>query len=512
MFISNADQIREADQIQIQDMEFPGILLMETAGRVAAETLLRLYPDQSDFIVLAGPGNNGGDGLVIARYLHLSGRHVQVYLSHDQERFQGDAAINFRILRHLPIAWGVWNSQHSDRVLDESHPPVIIDALLGTGIDSSLRDPVASMISYWQQKNLSVVAIDLPSGLDANTGKRINAVLKATHTLTFQLPKLCHYITPAANMCGEIHVLDIGLWPSVIERLNIKRSLLNDEFVKNHYIGRPQDGHKGTFGHVLIVGGSSHMGGAVAMTAYAALKAGAGLSTVVCPEACRAAVYALSPEVMCRTLPQSNQPYFQEEDSELVRDMLNGKSVVVMGPGMGTDPNTGKFLEQILPHIQVPVLLDADALNLLAQSETFESFLNAQTILTPHPGELQRLIGESVTDRRLEFVESFVQDNPSILLLKGAGTLIALPDGRTFINTSGNPGMATAGSGDVLSGIIGGLVAQGYDPEIATPMGVYLHGKTGDLLADRQGMEGIIATQIAESLSEVWMRILRATT
>ncbi len=507
MLIVNAAQIRDVDQIQIQDMEYPGILLMEEAGKRAAQKILDIYPDHSDFIILSGPGNNGGDGLVIARYLHLYGRHVQVYLSHPEDRFHGDAAVNFRIMRHLPIAWTIWDAQHSDRILDESHPPVLVDALLGTGIEDRLRDPVASIIDYWRPKSLPVVAVDLPSGMNASSGEMINSVLNASHTLTFQLPKICHYVTPAASSCGEIHVLDIGIWPSVIQRLGISRQLLTDDFVRRHYRTRKQDGHKGTFGHVLAVGGSLHMAGAIAMTGYAAIKAGAGLISILCPFPCREAVYSLAPEMMCRGTGNMETVHLSPNDIPVFEEMLEGKSAIVMGPGMGTHPETKAFLECIIPLIKVPVILDADALNLLAQLDTFESLLNPDTILTPHPGELQRLIEEPVNERRLELTESFVQDNPCILLLKGAGTLISLPDGRTYVNSSGNPGMATGGSGDILSGMIAGLIAQGYEPEIAVPMGAYLHGKSGDYWSSTQGMEGLIATQIADVMSKVWKGI-----
>ncbi len=510
MLIANATQIRDADQIQIHDMEYPGIILMEQAGKLAAEKLLELYPQQVDFIVLAGPGNNGGDGLVIARYLHLKGKHVQVYFSHDADRFQGDAEIQFRIMRHLPIAWGIWEAQHSERILDDSHPPVVIDALLGTGIDAQLRDPIASMISYWRQKSFPIVAVDLPSGLNANTGQMINSVLQADHTLTFQLPKICHYITPAASECGSIHVLDIGIWPSVIHRLGISRSLLDEEFVRNHYRKRELDGHKGTYGHVLVIGGSAYMSGAIAMTGYSALKAGAGLVSILCPHLCREAVYALVPEAMCRSVGSSDTTHVTLEHVEITKELLKGKSAVIIGPGMGTHPETLSFLEHILPDIDIPVILDADAINLLSQTEAFETYLTPQTILTPHPGELRRLIEEPVSEKRLEFTESFVQDNPCILLLKGAGTIVALPDGKTYINTSGNPGMATGGSGDILSGILGALISQGYEPDIAVPLGVYLHGKAGDAIANEQGMEGLVATDIARVFSKVWKEIVES--
>ena len=505
MFLSNAEQIRDADQVMIQEMDFPGILLMEEAGKRATEKLVELYPGKKDFIIIAGPGNNGGDGWVIARYLHLWGKHVQVYCSYDPLMLQGDARINFDIVRHLPIAYGIWNPQHSDRMLDEGNPPVLVDALLGTGIRETLRDPIATMLSYWREKSLPVVAIDLPSGLSADTGAMINKVLPAEHTLTFQLPKICHHVYPAAGMCGEVHVLDIGIWQPVIERLAIQRWVLDDSFVRDVYIPRTSNTHKGTYGHALVIGGSYSMSGAVAMTAEAVMRSGAGLCTVLCPTGCSNTLMVRTPELMS---VEGEGPFFSVEDVASFLELLPGKDVVIIGPGMRQEPATLEFLERILEEIEVPIVLDADALNLLAQIDNYESFLSPETVLTPHPGEMQRLIGDPVQEQRLEFAEQFAQETASILVLKGAGTLIALPDGRTYVNPSGNPGMATGGSGDVLTGVIGGLIAQGYAPDVAASLGVYLHGITGDHLAIRGGMEGILASDIAKNLPTVWKEIL----
>ncbi len=504
MYLANTQQIRQADQLMIEEMDFPGILLMEEAGKKAAEKLVELYPGQQDYILLVGPGNNGGDGWVIARYLHLWGKHVQIYCSHDPLRLQGDARINFEIVRHLPIAYGIWNPQHSDRILDEVHPPVLVDALLGTGIRDVLRDPIATMLEYWEEKSLPVVAIDLPSGLSADSGGLINSVLEAEHTLTFQLPKICHHVYPAASMCGDIHVLDIGIWDSVIQRLEIRRELLDDAFVRKVYQNRLANTHKGNFGHALVIGGSHAMPGAIAMTAEAVMRSGAGLCTVFCPVGVGPILNTRLPEAMCW---EGEGPYFSMEDVETFLELLSGKNVVIVGPGMGREDETFDFFARILEEINVPLVIDADGLNLLSELEKFESYLGPDTILTPHPGEMQRFIGHPIQPRRMENAEQFATDTASILVLKGAGTVIALPDGHTFINPTGNPGMATGGSGDILTGIIGGLIAQGYAPVIAAPLGVYLHGKTGDLLLEREGMEGLLASDIARHVSQVWKEI-----
>lgn len=503
MYLADSAQIRTADKIQIEERKFPGILLMEQAGKLAAEAILSRFAAESRFLVLAGPGNNGGDGLVIARYLHLAGKETEILYSHDPSRYTGDAGINEEIISRFPISRKVYGSvapEYLREILLQR--PVVIDALLGTGVESVLRGPVAEMIEVVREMKPLVVAIDLPSGLDAGTGAVRNQVPEAVVTLTFQLPKICHYITPAANACGEVVVLDIGIWPEVVESLNIRRIVLDETFFRSQYRARKNDGHKGTFGHMLVVGGSRNMAGAVALTALAGVHSGAGLCTVFTPDSCRQTVLSAVPEAMCIGAGEPGRSRLMERDADVFREILAGKSVVVLGPGMGQDIETQAFLAAILPMIEVPVVVDADALNFLAIRTDLWNYLPEKAILTPHPGEMQRLIRrDDVSEQRLEVAEELTVKRKVITLLKGAGSIIATPEGITYVNTSGNSGMATGGSGDVLSGIIGSLCAQGYSPSIATALGVYLHGKAGDAAAREYGQEGVTANRIAAAFS-----------
>lgn len=498
--LANSHQIRQADQLMIKNHQVPGIILMETAGRKATELLLRLYPTHMSFLVLAGPGNNGGDGLVMARYLHLAGKEVRVLYSHDPESYQGDAQVNELILRHLPVLREQFSATLATHWLaDMKQSPVLIDSLLGTGIRSALREPIASMLGFFKEKALSVVAIDLPTGLSADSGELITQPLRATHTFTFQLPKICHYVTPASLECGQIHVIDIDIWPAVIDQLEIQRWVLDPTFVGDRLKTPRVDAHKGSQGHVLVVGGSRDMSGAVAMTAWASLKSGAGLCTVLTPLSCRSTVLNWVPEAMCRC-PESESDILGQEAAALFEECIRGKSAVVIGPGMGTHLATLEWLRAVLPLIRVPLLLDADGLNLLAAHADLWKLLPPVVVLTPHPGEMRRLTNEDVLNRRLETAEQLAKERNVVVVLKGAGTLIAAPDGKTFVNTSGNPGMATGGAGDVLSGTIGALLAQGYEGTMAAAIGVYVHGKAGDLAADDQGAAGVTATDIIRKL------------
>ncbi|MEZ4830121.1 MAG: NAD(P)H-hydrate dehydratase [Bacteroidia bacterium] len=503
MYLADSNQIRKADQIQIEEWKYPGILLMEQAGKLAAQEIILRYPDESFFLVLAGPGNNGGDGLVIARYLHLAGKQVEILYSSDPSGYKGDAAINFEVIQRFPIRQEIFGKDSDEYLREVQIPrPVLIDALLGTGINAGIRGSVAEIIQFFAETDLRVIAIDLPSGLDAGTGAVFNKVLSAELTLTFQLPKICHYITPASGFCGEVVVLDIGIWPGIITSLWIQRVLMDEDFLQTHYRNRKMDGHKGTFGHVLIVGGSRNMAGAVALAAMGCVNSGAGLCSVFTPDSCRQTVLSLMPEVMCIGVGEFGSQRMMERDADRFREVVAGKSAVVIGPGMGQDIETQAFLAAVLPMIEVPLILDADALNILATRTDLWNYLPEKTILTPHPGEMQRLTKRGdVNEKRLEVAEELAARRRVITVLKGAGTIVADAGGATFVNKTGNPGMATGGSGDVLSGVIGSLCAQGYSAEIAAALAVYLHGKAGDRAAEKFGMEGVTARRLAAAFS-----------
>ncbi|WNJ18487.1 NAD(P)H-hydrate dehydratase [Pontibacter sp. G13] len=501
MLVATGPQIKQADHIQIHERHVPGIVLMEQAAGGATQEILKQYPDQQTFLILAGPGNNGGDGLVIARHLHLAGKDVQIILSHDPARYQGDAEINYRIIGELPIPINPFGQDAPSEVLSSfPTPPLLIDALLGFGVTEPLRGSILELVQFFRKTSLPTVAIDLPSGLNANTGETINPVIRAEHTITFQLPKVCHVVTPAMLECGQVHVHDIGIWPEVIEELGIQRRTITGEWISQQIPLRPTAGHKGTFGHVLVIGGSRQMAGAPILTASAAIRAGAGLCTALVPESCRLPFYSHVPEAMCLT-SRSSDEHLTPDDARLMDQHLSGKSAIALGPGMGTHPDTRKFLAEALPMIQVPLILDADGLNILSQMPELWAMLPEQTILTPHPGEMRRLTGlENVNARRMESAERLAQDRQVTVLLKGAGTIIAHPDGRTHINTTGNPGMATGGSGDVLSGVIAALAAGGMGTMEAASAGAFFHGQAGDRAATQLGQAHISAMDLISQL------------
>ncbi|MEL6589565.1 MAG: NAD(P)H-hydrate dehydratase, partial [Bacteroidota bacterium] len=357
-------------------------------------------------------------------------------------------------------------------------------------------------IEYFSPLDLPTIAIDLPSGMDANTGFLLNQVLVAEHCLTFQLAKLCHYVTPATNACGQVHVLDIEIWPEVIKQLEIKRYLTDADFVESIQSLREADSHKGRYGHVLLIGGSRDMTGAICLSAEAALRSGAGLVTVVCPSACREVLLTRLPEAMCIGLGSAERQMLSIDDLPEIRARMAGKSALAIGPGMGTAPESLALIEALLDEISLPVVWDADALNLLAKIENWQKRLPKASVLTPHPGEMKRLCqSATVNHHRLESAEALAANCRATILLKGRYSIIASPEGKTYVNPTGNAGMATAGSGDVLTGLIAGKLAQGYSPDHAAILGAYLHGAAGDRAAGRLSQATMLASDILQHLS-----------
>ncbi|MEL6675030.1 MAG: NAD(P)H-hydrate dehydratase [Bacteroidota bacterium] len=503
MFLSNSQQIRQADEVQIHAHGFPGIVLMESAGRLTTKGILAHYPDHRKALILCGPGNNGGDGFVIARLLHLQGWQVHTWVTHARERYQGDAAVNYDLLRALDIPIHLWQAESLAEMQGEGplEQTILVDALLGTGVSQALRPPIADLILQCQAHPGPVIAVDLPSGLSADHGQLISPVLRADHTFTFQVPKICHAVYPAAGKCGQVHVLDIGLWPQVMQALNIQRYWMPQGHPPFTLTARDQEAHKGSMGHVLIIGGSQRYAGAVALTAYAALRSGAGLVSVMAPAACRSLLQNLAPEAIFVPTASPQAPTLSKADLPLARLALKGKHALVIGPGMTTEPEAEAFLLELLSGSLPPSLLDADALNILAQHPDHLKALPESSVLTPHPGEMSRLTGMATAEaERLSWAEKLAHEAGVHVVLKGAGTIIASPAGVSYVNGTGNPGMATAGSGDVLSGIIGALLGKGLDSLQAAASGVYFHGLAGDQAVLSKGPSGLLARDLIEHL------------
>lgn len=496
----------------IDDHHVPGILLMEAAGKAATEAILVDYPKIDSFLILCGPGNNGGDGFVIARLLHLAGKQVEVIVSKPPEELLtgGDASAMLKILQTMEVSVREYQSGMLAK-LGLQHS-LLIDALLGTGIDKELRGSIAQMIQeIISITPRSVVAIDLPSGLDASSGKVINPVIRASHTYTFQLPKICQYVSPASTYCGIITVLDIGIWPSVISQLDSGYILMDDAWINDHWKHRSTLDHKGTLGHVLIVAGSKNMAGAAILATKAALAGGAGLVTVACPGSVRIPLLSACPEAMCIPLGNDQQEQVSTSHVSTCLSAMDRKTSVLLGPGLGAGVEVGRFVSELLARIQdrdpdFPVVLDADGINGFIQ---FPRLVSSQLVLTPHPGEMKRLLAKvedirEVQEDRLFSAEVCAYSWEATVVLKGAGTIIYTTGESMLVNPTGNPALATGGTGDVLAGLLASLIAQGIRPHIASGLAVYLHGKAADLWIESNPPEALTAGKLVDILPKAF--------
>ncbi|MCS7189209.1 MAG: NAD(P)H-hydrate dehydratase [Bacteroidia bacterium] len=497
--VFNSAQARRADEIMQVEYGYLGILLMETAGRRAAQLIRKFYPDYNRFVVVAGGGSNGGDGLVIARYLRRYGKELFILLTKPPEKLTALSRIQYDILTRFGLTCHLLSPDSLRRLqafCDQEPRPILIDALVGVGLQQGLREPIVSLVEFLRSLNLKVVGIDLPSGLSADTGALFTPPLQCEHTIAFQTAKICHLVTPAALYCGQLHVVDIGMYPEVIERIGSRCFWVREKSVARFFPRRPAEAHKGTFGHALLVGGSKGKGGAIALATIAALRAGAGLATALIPG-------TVAPSFQRKALSGMSLPYGDEHVHYLnevaalwALPFLKGKTAIGIGPGMGNSPETVNFLREFLPRLQVPCILDADALNILSQHEALWEKVPPNSIITPHPAEAARLLGistEQVQARRLESALRLAQKRRVYVLLKGANPILATPQGESYLFQLMEPALATAGTGDVLTGLITGLLAQEVAPRQAALLAISIQGKAARIALRRNHTASLTA-------------------
>lgn len=514
MRVVTAAEMREIDRQAIQEYVIPGIVLMENAGLQVIRIIQRIFPQVANkvFTILVGKGNNGGDGLVIARHLHNLGAQVKVLLMADPEEFQGEALVNLKIWQRLGQPVYQVNQVNGINIVKVAllNTDLVIDALYGTGFRGTVNEKVARVISLVNTSQVTVLAVDIPSGLEADTGKAQGPCIKADHTVTFGLPKLGLVLEPGASIAGTLHVADISLPKDLIENKNISRQLLTKKLLSPWFAPRQPESHKGSYGHVLIVAGSRNMSGAARLTVRGALRSGAGLVTLGVPQSIQPLVAAVLDEAMTRGLPETEAGSLAVTAVEPVLEACAAVNVLALGPGLSTHPETVEFVRNLLPRLKIPVVLDADALNALVGDTAILEDLQVPVIMTPHPGEMARLLGltiPEVQEKRLELASKAAQQWQSIVLLKGTKTIIASPAGEICINPTGNPGMATGGSGDVLTGVIAGLLAQGFTSFQAAAAGAYLHGLAGDLAAQELSQVSTLAGDVVNYLPAAFKEV-----
>lgn len=501
MKIFSREQIYKADQVTIQRQNISMTDLMERAGIEVFNWIhSRLQGEQVPIHIFCGIGNNGGDGLVAARHLLNHGYKVLVYVVNYSDNRSSDFLINYDRIKKVTSDWPkiIKGKEEFPNINSED---IIVDAVFGIGLNREAVEWVKQLFQHFRNSKAFTISIDMPSGLYLDkVPEDENGVVWANCTLSFQFPKLVFFLPNTAKYSIEWDILDIGIDAEYIHKTEANIKLIDKEEAVLIYKPRAKFSHKGNFGHTLIIGGSYGKIGAVTLSCKAALSSGAGLVTVYVPKCGYQIVQSAFPEAMVIT----------DNSEKIITDInfLIEASAIGIGMGLGTDPETVKALESFLKIYKSPMVLDADALNMLSKQKSLLKFLPKQSVLTPHPKELERLIGKWKDDfDKLKKVQEFSKQYKIIVVIKGANTITVFED-KLYLNSTGNPGLATAGSGDVLTGIITGLISHGYNPLDAAIFGVYLHGKSADIAVKGTGFESLIASDVIEYIGKAYLDLI----
>ncbi len=507
MKILTVREMREIDRTAIEEIGIPGTVLMENAGLRVVRALKSRFPKPEDetVVIVAGKGNNGGDGFVVARHLFNSGLRPEVLLFATKEEVRGDAAVNLAIALKsgIPITEIRSPAEWKKARVKVFHATVIVDALFGTGLIKPLDGIFALAVGDINRSAAFKVAVDIPSGLSSDTFEMIGPCVKADLTVALAAPKIAHIFAPAAGCVGDLVVAPIGVPPFLFEKPELKLELVEGKTVLPFFRKRRKDTHKGSFGHVLVFAGSVGKTGAAALAGKAALRMGAGLVTVATSQSALPVVARSMAELMTEPLAETVARTIAREALPRALVLLKGKNAVLLGPGLSTHPSTAEFVLALLPKIKIPCVIDADGLNIIAAKPEILRRLAAPAVLTPHPGEFARLVGRSAAEVlkfRLELVPEFAAKHGVTVVLKGYRTLIASPDGRAFVNPTGNPGMASGGTGDVLGGFIASQIVQEKDFLGAVLSAVFVHGLSGDIAAEKLGERSVTAGDVIRYL------------
>ena len=509
MRLAGAAAMRRLDERTIREAGIPGHVLMERAGDGAARAFLDEHPGIAGrpVAVICGKGNNGGDGLVIARALLARGTPARAFVLADEPAVQGDPRRMLEAARRagVPVEF-----LRDEAALERARPAIaecagLVDAIFGTGLEREVAGLPARAIRVINalRPGRPILAVDVPSGVDATTGAVLGAAVTADLTVSFGLAKLGHVLFPGAAHAGKLRIVDIGIPPAYVAEASLRDAILTREEALAALPPRPGDSHKGTFGHLLVLAGSPGKTGAAALAAQAAMRCGTGLVTLGAPESLAPILATKLTEVMCEPLPETDARTLGRKALERLRDLAAGKTALAVGPGISTHPETREVVVSIVRGATLPAVVDADGLNALkGRADTLHG-AHGPRVLTPHPGEMGRLLGvesSAVNADRIGCARAFAAQHGVVLVLKGAHTIIARPDGEVRVNLTGNPGMASGGMGDALTGMIGGFLAQGVEAGAAAGLAVYLHGLAADRAARERGRVGLLASDVIERL------------
>jgi len=507
MKLATSSHLRAIDASAINDYHIASLDLMERAGRSVAEEIEKHFSSKKKVSVFAGKGNNGGDGFVTARLLSEKGFEVKLFVLYSWKDFSKDARTNWERLVGLKIE--VFELGDGDDVKGfvskASDSDILVDAIFGTGLANEVKGRPRQVIEAINSLLKPVVSVDMPSGLCAESGQPLGAAVRARLTVTFGLMKLGLAVGQGPEYSKETVVADIGFPPGLIDKTETGFFLITREMVRDHFKKRDPSGHKGDYGHVLVIAGSLGKMGAGFLSSRAALVSGAGLVTYALPKGAFARFDSKGPEIMIEPLEDEDKGIFTGKSLPSARKALAKKTVLAIGPGLGTDKETIDFVTDVVSKSVIPTVIDADGLNAIVSHLGVIDGKKSPKILTPHPGEMSRLTGlttQQVLNDRIAIAKKFAGAHGVHLVLKGHRTIVADPDGNVYINPTGNPGMATAGMGDVLTGVIAGFLAQGLPVTVAVLAAVYLHGMAGDLAVKESGERGLIASDLLRSFQK----------
>ncbi len=508
MKVLKSYEMANADSFTIKEIGINSLVLMENAGRTATEIILDRFKNFSNFVIIAGSGNNGGDGLVIARYLKRYGKNVKVYiLAKGEEKLSEDHRINLNVYKKFGGDYKFITAENIDEI-DLKNADVIVDAIFGTGFKPPVKGYREEVIKLINEANKPVASVDIPSGLSTDTGEILGEFVKADLTITFAFPKLAHILFPASKYCGDVYVVDISIYEDYLK--DIKREILTYQNIKIPV--RDRDSHKYTYGHTLIIGGSVGKTGAVIMSAKASSYAGSGLVSVIIPKSLDTIIETNLIEEMSIPVDDKDGLFGENAKEEILETINNGKfTSIVVGMGMSVSEENKEIIKSLL-QLNKPIVIDADGINNLSQIDNYKGLLksrNIPAVLTPHIGEMSRLTGRTtkeILNNMEDTAKEFAIENNCYIVLKASRVVIATPDGEVYYSTRGNEGMATAGTGDVLAGIIGTLVYR-LGVKEGVKSGVFIHGLAGELASLDKHKESVVATDLIYKISDVYKNI-----
>ncbi len=504
MKVLSPDRMARYDKYAIESWGIPSAVLMENAGRNTYRLIKKSYlANKKRIVIICGRGNNGGDGFVVGRYALRDDYAVKVFLLCRKDDLKGDAALNMRLYESLKGAIIEVNNDYGQLDMGIKHADIIVDAIFGTGLSKAVEGREQRVIEAINRSGKPVMAIDIPSGIDGKTGLPLGCAVKATHTFTYAYPKLGQILYPGRYHAGKLTVIDISIPVSAEDNLGFDGQLVDGEMIRGFMKERLPWSHKGIYGHTAVVAGSPGKTGAAHMSSLAALKAGAGLVTLLIPASLNSIMEVKLTEVMTQPVEDNGTGFFTMQSYGQVKGFVEDKDTIIVGPGLSQNPETMELVRRLYEEVDKPFVVDADGINAFIGHTGKIKAAKRTAIFTPHPGELGRLIGlsaKTINEDRINAGRMFIEQTGAYLALKGAGTLFFTPEGQMYINPTGNPSLAKGGSGDILTGLIGGLLSQKYSPTEASLLGAYLHGYLADSWVEANTDMDLLAGDLLKGL------------